>query len=137
MIDRAVRCLLLGEVDRDVAHVGDRLAHRGQDGVVAGAEDESVETDDRDVRRDAQPWAASAEITPNAAMSFAAMIAVGRSVMATNCAAARSPASVSAPLSRTIGSPCGQIAVRVDALVRGVRAGDARDVADPAVAERA
>jgi len=43
--------------------------------------------------------------TPNAVMSLAAMIAVGRSVMATNCAAARSPASVSVPLSRTIGSP--------------------------------
>ena len=25
VIDRTVRCLLLGEVDRDVAHVGDRL----------------------------------------------------------------------------------------------------------------
>ena len=38
VIDRSVRCLLLGEVDRDVAHVGDRLADRGQGGVEARAQ---------------------------------------------------------------------------------------------------
>src|SRR5215213_3976347 len=51
------------------------------------------------------PRAASAEITPNATMSLAVMMAVGRSVMATKCAAARSLAPVSESLSRMMASP--------------------------------